>query len=750
LNDRTSVDLGISMNVPAEDGKLRFWRNTVVANQTAGQVATLGQFIVGYETDEDIDNSFRPAGLIGMSATTFSTSSHLLDQNAIIEGPGTSTHKITLYRAASGALVFGAGTIQWSWGLDGTHNNTATTPNASMRQATVNLFADMGVEPWTLQSGLVAAVASTDHTAPSSAITSPTAGSAFTLGTAVTITGTASDLGGGLVGGVEVSVDGGATWHPATGRGTWTYSWVPATVGTVVIKSRAADDSGNIGAPSAGVSVTVAAGNTLVAAFGFDAGTGTTAVDASGRGNTGTISGAAWTTSGKYGSALSFDGINDLVTVADANSLDLTSGMTLEAWIFPTAINGWETVILKEASNDLAYALYGDNNGNDAGGPRRPVVSIRQGSTTYWTSGTAQVALNQWTHIAATYDGAILRFYVNGTLASSQTRTGSMNVSSNPLRMGGNNIWGEWFNGRIDEVRIYSRALSAAELQTDMNTPVTAGSPQLAAEGAVSGGAVSLLTNAELAPIAAEATRRWAVELSTDQVSLLSRVQFWITDLNASDELGETLIGSPYVMLDDDGAGRGWFVDPTPADDTEFVLSIAPAELRSPGGPADGRYDLLTVVMHELGHVLGLDDLNPAAAPHDLLTATLPTATRRVPAPGTPITSAGPVISTGLDGPSAIPEAEPAPPDETTGAAPPIVPDRITWLGPTAGTLSVASDLPTTTQFRVELHSSPNSAVPVERRSLVQLNATSEVIWLLEEGQPGPAMSELLDGIRVD
>ena len=69
-----------------------------------------------------------------------------------------------MYRAPSGALVFGAGTVQWSWGLDGTTTAAASTPDAAMQQATVNLFADMGVQPATLQAGLVAATASTDTT----------------------------------------------------------------------------------------------------------------------------------------------------------------------------------------------------------------------------------------------------------------------------------------------------------------------------------------------------------------------------------------------------------------------------------------------------------------------------------------------------------------------------------------------------------------------------------------------------------
>lgn len=86
----------------------------------------------------------------------------------------------------------------------------------------------------------------------------------------------------------------------------------------------------------------------LVAAYSFDEGMGNMVTDASGNGNDGTISGATWTT-GHFGGALSFDGLSNLVTVNDSNSLDLTSGMTLEAWIFPTSAPAfWTTVIFKE------------------------------------------------------------------------------------------------------------------------------------------------------------------------------------------------------------------------------------------------------------------------------------------------------------------------------------------------------------------------------------------------------------------
>jgi len=73
----------------------------------------------------------------------------------------------------------------------------------------------------------------------------------------LTISGTATDSGGGVVGGVEVSVDGGNTWHPATGRGNWTYAWRTPAAGTVTLKTRAVDDSGLLEVSGAGVTVTV-------------------------------------------------------------------------------------------------------------------------------------------------------------------------------------------------------------------------------------------------------------------------------------------------------------------------------------------------------------------------------------------------------------------------------------------------------------------------------------------------------------
>jgi hypothetical protein len=243
------------IRVPAQYAKLRFWRNTPVASLTAGQTRTLapGVGVLGYEWDAEPDNGFRPAGLFDMSSTTSTTAEIFTDYGSTVRSGSTATHRLSLYRAPSGALVFGAGTVQWSWGLD---DSGGVTPDPTMQQATVNLFADMGAQPSTLSAGLTSATGSTDTTAPTSTVTSPAAGANIGDGATVTISGSAADTGG-VVAGVEVSTDGGTSWHPASGTTSWTYSWVAHGNPTTTIRSRAVDDSGNLQTPSSAVTVNV-------------------------------------------------------------------------------------------------------------------------------------------------------------------------------------------------------------------------------------------------------------------------------------------------------------------------------------------------------------------------------------------------------------------------------------------------------------------------------------------------------------
>ncbi len=234
-----------SMKLTSEYSALRFWRNTSVATLTGNQSLTVGDHTLGYEADSDVDNGFRPAGLIVLSSTSVTAQQIMYDYGGTF-GPGTVDQNMTLYRADSGALVFSSGSVQYAWGLDNHHEIYQGATDRNLQQATINLFADMGIQPASLMAGLIPATMSDDAIGPVSTIISPLVGANIAAGATVTITGTAQDKGGGVVGGVEVSVDGGLTWHPASGTNNWTYTFSTRTAGQFTIVSRAVDDSGNL------------------------------------------------------------------------------------------------------------------------------------------------------------------------------------------------------------------------------------------------------------------------------------------------------------------------------------------------------------------------------------------------------------------------------------------------------------------------------------------------------------------------
>ena len=226
---------------------------------------------------------------------------------------------------------------------------------------------------------------------------------------------------------------------------------------------RAADAAGNLsGYSSVQSATTPAAGSGLAAAYSFNEGVGTSVADASGNGNAGAIGSASWTTTGRYGNALSFNGSSARVTVNDSASLDLTTAMTLEAWVLPTAGGSvWRDVVYK--GPDDIYYLESSSHMN------RPATGGTFASPLF---GTSALPLNVWSHLAATYDGAMLRLYVNATQVASRAQTGPIATSSGTLTIGGDAFYGQHFAGRIDEVRVYSTALSASQIQADMNAPI--------------------------------------------------------------------------------------------------------------------------------------------------------------------------------------------------------------------------------------------------------------------------------------
>src|SRR3954468_4696149 len=201
----------------------------------------------------------------------------------------------------------------------------------------------------------------------------------------------------------------------------------------------------------------------LVAAYSFDDGAGATLTDSSGNGHTGTINGATFTT-GHDGQALSFNGTNNSVDLGSLGTF-YNNGFTLEAWV------------KKQDPSHKDTALLGTWNGS---GPMLWVdhlaghyqLTLDSSLSSYLDSG--QTPTSTWQHLAATYDGTTARFYIDGTQVAS--RTASTVGSSDIWRIGAYGASpGGFFDGLIDNVRIYNRPLTATELATDMNQPVVAG-----------------------------------------------------------------------------------------------------------------------------------------------------------------------------------------------------------------------------------------------------------------------------------
>lgn len=206
----------------------------------------------------------------------------------------------------------------------------------------------------------------------------------------------------------------------------------------------------------------------LVGHWKFDEGSGTIAFDSSGNGNNGTLNNGPTWVDGKSGKALSFDGVNDYVQILAHSSLDVTAAVTVEAWVYPRAYvdNFGQNSHIVSRTHDSGGHIY--------------VLSIYPNSqkASYSVNpsppqhpSTVDLQLNTWNHLAMTYDGSYVQFYMNGQFDSKYPLSGAIQTTTNRLTIGCNSypvITYAFFNGIIDDVRIYSRALNQKEIQTDM------------------------------------------------------------------------------------------------------------------------------------------------------------------------------------------------------------------------------------------------------------------------------------------
>ncbi|MEM3616896.1 MAG: LamG-like jellyroll fold domain-containing protein [Candidatus Bathyarchaeia archaeon] len=214
----------------------------------------------------------------------------------------------------------------------------------------------------------------------------------------------------------------------------------------------------------------------LVGYWSFNEGSGAIVRDGSGNSNHGVLNNGPVWVDGRFGKALSFDGVDDYVRIEPSSSLDVTSQITVEAWVYPRAYvdsNGDNSHIISRCAfnGGAIYVL-------QTYSPTSTKAGYAVNQIPWHHASSADLPLNTWTHLAMTYDGTTVKLYINGEFDSSYAQSGPIEVTSNWLAFGckPTGPWGgagtyAYFNGIIDEVRIYNRALSQQEIQTDMGGP---------------------------------------------------------------------------------------------------------------------------------------------------------------------------------------------------------------------------------------------------------------------------------------
>ena len=269
-------------------------------------------------------------------------------------------------------------------------------------------------------------------------------------------------------GSVRIAVDTTAPYE---------YEWPIASGdnGTHTWTAKAYDTAGNMGA-SEPVSFTVAVQDDtpgslpagLVVAYSFDETEDVLVRDISGNANDGVLVGATRTSTGKHGKALSLDGADDSVDLKRLDIPDAT-GLTLSLWLKADDFDTYDARLLSKATGyqdqDHYWMLSTFSNNS---------VRFRlkaNGSTSTLISSSNVLKAGRWQHVAATYDGQQMRIYVDGQQVASKPKTGIIDANSSvPASLANQPQGSRPFDGLIDDVRIYNRALSATDIQTDQQT----------------------------------------------------------------------------------------------------------------------------------------------------------------------------------------------------------------------------------------------------------------------------------------
>lgn len=207
----------------------------------------------------------------------------------------------------------------------------------------------------------------------------------------------------------------------------------------------------------------------------------TKAYDFSGHGNNGTISGATWSSSGKFSGAYTFDGTNDLINISipSSGSLDIDSNpVTMVAWIKPSSVSIQQAIVARGTSDGVSAGGYGYGFWINSNG-KINVGSFGGGN---FDGNTVVLTANTWYHVAVVINGASSALYLNGVDDTPASHTVSVVASSQPLKIGASRNLTDtadmrFFSGTIDELAIWNRSLSSQEVQQlySSSSPISCG-----------------------------------------------------------------------------------------------------------------------------------------------------------------------------------------------------------------------------------------------------------------------------------
>jgi hypothetical protein len=256
-----------------------------------------------------------------------------------------------------------------------------------------------------------------------------------------------------------------------------------------VLSATARDLAGNRMQTSVSVTVSNPVLLHLGAAYAFDESGGTTAADASGNGNSATVHGGTWA-AGKHGNALTLNGTSNYAEAQNSASLDIGgSGLTLAFWLKVTSTSsGLDYAVVAKpwygttmASPTYQYGVEYSNSGNKT-------LDFSFGDPNGARHGPFRMtpATGVWTHAAFTFDGNAVKGYLDGVQVLSTADSGIIQPRGNSLRVGVDGQYKQFFKGSLDDLRIYGRALTQAEIQSLMQAAVGHG------PGAVLGSALTL------------------------------------------------------------------------------------------------------------------------------------------------------------------------------------------------------------------------------------------------------------------